>query len=69
MQNLSFDIIVCMDWLKSTNSVIYWVACSLELSVGASYHTVLALPVTSVASVTLSSVKQVLSEVKHSCPA
>ena len=46
-----------MDWLKSPNPVIDWVACSLDLTVGAKLHTVLALPVNSVASVALSSLK------------
>ena len=44
-------------------------ACSLELIVGAKLHTVLALPVNNVANVTLSSLKQVIVEVKHRCPA
>ena len=58
-----------MDWLESANPVKYWVAYSLELTVGAKQHTVLALLVKSITNVTLSSVKQVLAEVKHSCPA
>ena len=34
-KSLTYDIILGMDWLKSTNPVIDWVACSLELTVGA----------------------------------
>ena len=40
--------------------------CSLELIVSASLHTLLALPVNSIANVTLSSSKQMLAEVKRS---
>ena len=40
-----------MDWLKSTNPVINWVACSLDLTVGVKLHTVLALPLNSIANV------------------
>ena len=47
-----------MDWPKSTNPVIVWVACSLDSTVGAKLHNVLALPVNSVANVALSSFKK-----------
>ena len=57
MKNLSYDITLGMDWLKSTNPVIFWVACFLELTVGANLHIALAFPVNSVANVTLSSFK------------
>ena len=53
MKNLSYDIVLGMNWLKSTNPVIYWVACSLELTMHDNLHTVLALPINSVANVTL----------------
>ena len=43
-------------------------ACSLELTVSANLHTVLVLPVYNITNITLSSLKQVLAEVKHSCP-
>ena len=46
-----------MDWLKSTNPVIDWVACSLDLTLGANLRTVPALSVTSVANVALFSLK------------
>ena len=46
-----------MDWLKSTNIVIDWVACSLDLTVGAKLYEVLALPVNSISKVALSSLK------------
>ena len=46
-----------MDWLKSTNIVNDWVACSLELAVGAKLHIVLALLVNNVTNVALSSLK------------
>ena len=58
-----------MDWLKSTNPVVGWVACYLDLNVGTKFQTVLALLVNSVANVALPSLKQVLAEVKHGCPA
>ena len=57
-----------IDWLKSTNPLIDWVSCSIELTVGAIKLIVLTLPVNSVASVMLSSLEQVLTEVKHGCP-
>ena len=41
-------------------------ACSLELSVGAYAHTVLALLVNSIVNMTLQTLKQVLAEVKYS---
>ena len=41
---------------------------SAKLTVGGSLHIVLTFLVNSVASVTLSSLKQVLAEVKHGCP-
>ena len=44
-----------MNWLKSTNPVFNWAACSLDLTVGAKLHNLLALPVSSVASMALSS--------------
>ena len=69
MQNLSYDIILGMDWIKSTNPAIDWVNSSLELTVGANHHILLALPVNSITNLTLSSAKQVLAEVKYVCPA
>ena len=57
INNLQYNIVFGMDWLKSPNPVIYWVVFSLELTVGAKQHTVLALPVNSTANVTLSSLK------------
>ena len=36
-------IILGMDWLKTTNLVIDWVACSLELTVGAKSSTLYLL--------------------------
>ena len=66
---MSYDRILGMDWLKSTNPAIYWVACSLELTVGYNLHIVLAFLENSVANMTLSSLKKVLAEVKHGCPA
>ena len=68
MKILSYYIILGMDWLKPTNPVIDWIACSLELAIGNNLHIVLALPFNSVANVTLSSLEQVLAEVKHGCP-
>ena len=35
MKNLSYDVILGMDWVKSTNPAIDWVDCSMELTVGA----------------------------------
>ena len=58
-----------MDWLKSTNLVKDWVACSLKLTESNSYNTVVAFTINSVANVTLFSENQVLTEVKLSCPA
>ena len=58
-----------MDYLKPTNPVINWVGCFLKLTVGDTLHTVLTLPVNSATHVTLSSLKQVLAQVKHGCPA
>ena len=69
MKDLSYDKIVGIGWLKYTYPVIDSVACSLDLTVDDDLHAVLALPVNSIASMTLSSLKQVLAEVKHSCPA
>ena len=57
MKNLLYNIILGMGWLQSTNKVIDCVVCSLEITVGNSLHAVLTLPVNSVASVTLSSLK------------
>ena len=54
-----------MDLLKSTNPVIYWAACYLELTVGSTEHIVLFFSVNSFAHVTLSSIAQVLAVVKH----
>ena len=65
MKNFSLDIVLGIDWLIFTNPLVYWVVCSLVLIVGANQHTKLAFPVTSVANVTLSSLKQVLAEVKR----
>ena len=64
MKNLSYDIIVGIYWVISTNPVIDWVACFLESTIGANFHTILTLPVNSVAYVTLSSLKKVLAEVR-----
>ena len=58
-----------MDWLKSTNLFKYWVACFLEITVGAKQHTVFALLVNNVANLTLLSIKQKLAEVQCGCPA
>ena len=69
INNLSYDVFLGTDWLKSTNPVIDWVACFLELTVGAKLHTIIALLVNSVANVALSSLKKVLAEVNHGCPA
>ena len=57
MENLSYVIFLFMDWLKSTNLIIDWVACSLELSVGDNLHNVLALPVNNAANDILFSLK------------
>ena len=46
-----------MDWLNSTNLVIDWVACSLDLTVGAKLHTALGLLANSIANVALLSLK------------
>ena len=46
-----------MVYYKSNNPVIDWVACSLDLTVGAKLHTILALLVTNVADVAFSSLK------------
>ena len=35
INNLQYNIVFGMDWLKSPNPVIYWVVFSLELTVGA----------------------------------
>ena len=67
IKNLSYNIILGMDWLESTNIVIDSVACSLELTVDAQLYTLLAFPVNSVANVTLSSLKYLLAEIKCSC--
>ena len=53
IRNLSYDIILGIDWLKYTNPVIDWVAWSLELTVGAKLHIALALPVNSISNVSL----------------
>ena len=58
ISNLQYDIILGMGWLNSSNLVIDWVVCSLELTANAKHYTVLALPVHSVTNVTLSSFKQ-----------
>ena len=58
-----------MDLLKSTNPIIDWAACSLELTVGNILLAVLAFPISSDAYVTLSSLKLMLTEVKHGFPA
>ena len=34
INKLSYDAILGMDWLKSTNSIIDWLVCSMELTVG-----------------------------------
>ena len=47
------DIVFSMDWLKTTNLVIDWVFCSLELTVDANLHIVLDLPVNNVSNLTL----------------
>ena len=54
---ISIYSILVMDWIKSTNPVIDWVACCLDLTLGANLHTLLALPVTSAANAALSSLK------------
>ena len=69
IKELSYDIVLGMNWLKSTNPVVYWVACSLELTGDANQHTLLALPGNIVPNVTLPSLKEVLAEVKRGCPA
>ena len=69
MKSLSYDNISVIDWLKFTNPVINWVVCFLELTVGDNLHTVVALPINSVANVTLSNLKQVLVEVNYGSPA
>ena len=69
MENLQYGIILGRDLLQSTNPVIDWVACSLQLSMGDNVHTVLAFPVNNIANRTLSSLKQVLAEIKCGCPA
>ena len=66
-KDFTYDIIQGVDWLNTTNLVIDWVACSLELTLGAKLHTIPALSVNSIANVTLSSLKQVLAEVKCGC--
>ena len=58
-----------MVWLKSTNPIIDWVACYLELTVGDTVHNLLAFTVKSVANVSLSSLGQVLAKVKCGSPA
>ena len=68
IKSLSYDNISVIDWLKFTNPVINWVAYSLELTVGNNLHTVIALPINSVANVTLSNLKQVLVEVNYGSP-
>ena len=60
MKNLSYAIVLGIYWLLLTNTIIDWVAFSLKLTVGANLHALLALPVNSVANVTLSGLKQVL---------
>ena len=55
-----------MNWLKSTSPVVYWVAFSLDLTVGAWLHTVFAQPVNSVANLALSSLKKVLGDMIRS---
>ena len=55
--NLPYDIILGMDWLKSTLTVIDWVVCSLTMTVGDSFHTVLILQINSIANMTQSSLK------------
>ena len=57
VKDLSYDLFLGVDWLKATNPVIDWVACSLELTVGANLHTVIALLVNIIANVALSSLK------------
>ena len=34
MKSLSYDIVLVMDWLKSTKTAIGWVACTLDVTVG-----------------------------------
>ena len=53
MKKLSYDTILGIDWFKSTNTIVGWVVCYLELIVGAEKHTLLTLKVNSVANVTL----------------
>ena len=66
MSDLSHDIILGMDWLKLTNPVIDWVACSLDILVGNNLYILLTFTVNNVANVTLSSMEQVLVDVKYS---
>ena len=68
INNLSYNMILGINWLKSTNPVMHWVGCSLELTVDANLHTTLALTVNSIAYITLSSLEQVQNEVKCGCP-
>ena len=56
-----------MNWFKSTNLTIDWVACSLELTVRKYLYTIQTFPVNSIINMTLTSSKQVLAEVKHIC--
>ena len=58
IKNLQYDIILGIDWLKSTNAVIDWVACSLDLTIDSKLHTVLAFLVNSVANLALSSLNK-----------
>ena len=69
IKSLFYNNNLGMYWLKPTNPVINWVACSLELTLGDTLHTVFPVPVNSVANVTLSNLKRVLAEIKCSCPA
>ena len=68
IKNLQYNVILDIGWLKSTNPVIDWVACSLDLTIGAQLHIVLALLVKSLDNIYLQSLKLVLAEVKRGCP-
>ena len=57
MNNLQYNILLGVGWLKFTNPVKDWVDCYLELTLHDNLLTVLALLVTSVANVTLYGLK------------
>ena len=53
IENLQYDVVLDIDWLKSTNPVIDWVAFSLNLTGGAQVHIIIALLVKSVDNIAL----------------